>query len=59
MAESISEEIMVKQFFKLMKDKNLHMQEAQGTLSRIIKETHMEIHYNQTIENKSQRKNLK
>lgn len=59
MAECIFEEIMVEQFFKLMKDKNLHMQEAQGTLSRIIKETHVEIHYNQTVENKRQRKNLK
>lgn len=57
-ADTAFEEIMAEQAYRLMKDKNLHIQESQWTLNRVNSETHMEIHYNQTFENQRQIKNL-
>ena len=52
------EEIMAEQAYRLIKDKNLHIQESQWTLNRINSGTHMVIHCNQTFENQRQIENF-
>ena len=57
-ADTAFEEIMAEQAYRLMKDKNLHIQESQWTLNRINSGTHMVIHCNQTFENQRQIENF-
>ena len=57
-ADTAFEEIVAEQAYRLMKDKNLCIQESQWTLNRINSETHMVIHCNQAFENQRRIKNF-